>query len=71
MVAMVIDIIIDRRNGVYYRDKTQRLYECLNSIQAFIIFEIRVFSLIATDLTPKRFFKLCRKFAHASQFFCD
>lgn len=56
MVAIVIDIIIDRRCGVDYRDKTQRLYDRLNSIQAFTIFEMRVFSLIATDLTPKRFF---------------
>lgn len=55
MVAIVIDIIIDRRSGVDYRDKTQRLYDRLNSIQAFTIFEMRVFSLIATDLTPKRF----------------
>ena len=71
MVAIVIDIIIDRRSGVDYRDKTQRLYERLNSIQAFTIFEMRVFSLIATDLTPKRFFKLYRKFAHVAQVFRD
>ncbi len=71
MVAIVIDIIIDRRCGVDYRDKTQRLYDRMNSIQAFTIFEMRVFSLIATDLTPKRFFKLYRKFAHDVQVFRD